>query len=86
MNDLALKLAVLGALDRLGTNGMTGPTLRQQVQLTAAPVPLATEINRAVASLEAEGFLVGVRDALDESVTVWTITHKGVAQLRSRGR
>ncbi|HUS37354.1 MAG TPA: hypothetical protein VM680_18550 [Verrucomicrobiae bacterium] len=86
MKDLNLKLAILEALDSAGTNGMTTPTLRNQVQLTTAPTPLGTEITHATSKLEAEGFVVGVRDELDSSVTLWTITARGVAQLRARGR
>lgn len=89
MNSLSLKLDLLEALDGIGSIGMPRKTLRQQVQLVARPTPSATEVNHALAQMEAEHFVVSVRDNLapsDDELTIFTITNSGLAQLRARGR
>lgn len=89
MNDLNLKLDLLEALDGIGAHGMPRKTLRQQVQLTSRPTPSATEVDHALAQMEAEKFVVSVRDELAPAageLVIFTITNSGRAQLRARGR
>lgn len=89
MNELALKLDLLEALDQIGAHGMPRKTLRQQVQLVARPTPSSTEVDHALRQLEAEQFVVSVRDDMaptDVDLVIFTITNSGKAQLRARGR
>jgi hypothetical protein len=88
-NSLTLKLDLLEALDGIGSIGMPRKTLRQQVQLFARPTPSATEVDHALAQLEAEKFVVSVRDEMaqtNDELAVFTITMRGSAALRARGR
>jgi hypothetical protein len=89
MNELALKLDLLEALDQIGAHGMPRKTLRTQVQLTARPTPSATEVEQALRQLEGEQLVVSMRDDLapsEDQMVVFTITMRGKAQLRARGR
>jgi DNA-binding PadR family transcriptional regulator len=89
MDNLSLKLDLLEALDGIGAHGMPRKTARQQVQLTARPTPSATEVDHALAQLEAEKFVVSVRDEMAQNnadLVIFTITNSGKAQLRARGR
>ena len=77
MKSPQLKSLMLRALKKMGDNPMTRESLDNTLALVNRNL-LGTEIESALRELEAEGYIIGVRDELTEIVS-YALTIKGKA-------
>jgi hypothetical protein len=72
-----IKRIILRAL--LATGGLPLPdaTLDDAVSQLVVPRPLASDVKQAKRELEADEFIHGSRDDMDETLITWTLTAKG---------
>ena len=76
-----LKRFILLALNACDGLPMPEPALVSAVQLLARPgLPTASDVRDALKAVEAEGYVNGASDDLNE--TTWTLTNKGIHKAR----
>ena len=82
-----IKRFLLRALMRAAGAPLTWSGLSQAAKDALSPRPLASDIDQARNELEAQGFIVGTRDLLDDSdgAVVWGLTPKGELQAKRLG-
>lgn len=85
MNPLPeLKRFLLRAMLRLNQLPWPDPLLDEAARQGIVPRPLQSDINQTKHELEADGYIQGCRDELDDLVT-WTLTDKGRHKARQLG-
>jgi hypothetical protein len=86
MNSIAdLKKFMLRVLTAAGGLPLPEEHLFRVTSEAFTPRPLKSDLSDARRELEDAGFIQGAKDDLDEKVTTWTLTAKGVHKAKTLG-